>query len=152
LKLICPTLRGKITAVLLDLEAHNCQPLIDAGVWRSPREQLAKYRAGLSKVKWSFHNANNADGSPGSLAADIVDARFFWDSPSWYWLMLASTAQSHQLESGIHWGLSTGARTMLQNAIAEQDFTRAALTIGWDPAHVQVKGISILGARLGRRP
>jgi hypothetical protein len=126
--------------------------MIDQGVWRSPAEQLAKFRAGYSKVKWSFHNANNRDGSPGSLAADIIDVRFFWDSPTWFWLMLASSAQSHQLESGIYWGLKAPARAIISNAIAEQDFTRSPLTIGWDPAHVQVKGISILGARLGRRP
>jgi hypothetical protein len=152
LQLMHPKVAAKVAAVLLDLEGHNCQPIIDSGVWRKPSEQLAKFRAGLSRVKWSFHNATNKRGTPESLAADITDQRWGWNSPTWFWLMLASSAKAHGLESGIYWGLNQFQRDQITSAIFDEEFTRQPLTIGWDPAHVQIKGIPLLSAKLGARP
>jgi hypothetical protein len=152
LQLIHRNLRPKIAAVLTDLEGHNAQPLIDAKVWRRPSEQLALYRQGFSRVKYSFHNCTGKSGSAEALASDIIDARYFWDSPSWFWLKLAASAKAHGLESGIYWGLNTFQRDQITDAITNHDWTRAPLSLGWDVAHVQVKGISLLRAKLGARP
>ncbi len=152
LQLINPKLRLKVAAVLSDLESHADCPYIDSGVWRSPAEQMAKYRAGVSKVKWSFHNANDRRGQPDALAADITDARFGWDSPLSFWLRLAASAQAHGMESGIFWGLTSGQRAAITAAIAARNWTPGNISTGWDPAHIQVAGISLLRARFGARP
>jgi hypothetical protein len=152
LQLIHRNLRPKVAAVLSDLEGHNTQPVIDAKVWRKPSEQLALYRQGFSRVKYSYHNCTSRKGTPESMAADIVEARFLWDSPSWFWLKLAASAKAHGLESGIYWGLTTFQRDQISSAIIAQEWTTSPLSIGWDPAHVQVKGISLLRAKLGARP
>jgi hypothetical protein len=152
LQLINPTLRLKVAAVLTDLESHADCPLIDAGVWRSPAEQLQKFNAGLSKVKWSFHNANNTQGKPDSLAADITDSRWGWDSPLAFWLRLAASAQAHAMESGIFWGLTSAQRAAISAAISTRNWTPGNISRGWDPAHIQVRGISLIRARFGARP
>jgi hypothetical protein len=145
-------LRPKIIAILLDLEGHGWQPLIDAGVWRSKSDQLKKVRAGYSKVKFSFHNATTRDGAPDALACDITDARHGWDSPKSFWLMLAASAQSHGLTTGIYWGLNAARRRQLQQVIAGRNFQNRDVSLGWDTAHVQPRGITLLSARLGKRP
>jgi hypothetical protein len=152
LQRITPGLRLKIQSILRDLEGHDDQPLIDTGVWRSPAEQMQKYRQGLTRVKWSFHNATSKDGQPDALAADITDSRYAWDSPLSFWLRLAASAQAHQMESGIYWGLNAAQRALISDAIRLRQWTPGNITRGWDPAHVQVKGISLLRARWGTRP
>jgi hypothetical protein len=152
LKLINPVLRIKVAAVLSDLEGHADCPLIDAGVWRSPAEQMAKWRAGVSRIKWSFHNANDRNGRPDALAADITDSRFGWDSPLSFWLRLAASAQAHGMESGIYWGLTAAPRAAISAAITARNWTPGNISRGWDPAHIQVAGISLLRARYGARP
>jgi hypothetical protein len=152
LQLINPKLRIKVAAVLTDLESHADCPLIDAGVWRSPAEQMQKYRQGFTKVKWSFHNATDRNGRPDALAADITDSRFGWDSPLSFWLRLAASAQAHGMECGIYWGLKAAQRAAISAAITSRNWTPGNISRGWDPAHIQVRGISLLRARYGARP
>jgi hypothetical protein len=144
--------RPKFAAILKDLESHGWQPLIDAGVWRSPSEQLAKVKAGFSKVRWSFHNATTPDGKPDALAVDITDARWGWDSPKAFWLMLAASAEAHQLTTGIYWGLNKARRDAIHEAIAKRNFSNPQISTGWDEAHVEPKNLTITAARLGARP
>jgi hypothetical protein len=145
-------LRPKVRAVISDLEGHNWQPLIDASVWRSPAQQLEKFNKGYSKVKWSYHNATTPDGKAAALAADITDARWGWDSPRAFWLQLAASARAHNLHSGIYFGLSKAQRAALDVVISSRDFENRRVATGWDEAHVEVRGISLLAARLGKRP
>jgi hypothetical protein len=152
LQRINPKLRPKISAILTDLEGHGDQPIIDAGVYRSPGEQLAKFRDGYSKIRWSFHNATDRHGKADALAADITDARWGWDSPQSFWLRLAASAQAHGLESGIYWGLRADQRAAITAAIAARNWTPGNISLGWDVAHVQVKGISLRQAKWGARP
>lgn len=147
-----PYMRPKVRAILNDLEAHGWQPIIDPGVHRTPAEQLEKFKAGYSKVKYSYHNVTGKDGTPESLAADIVDVRYAWNSPKSFWLMLAAAAESHGLDSGIYWGLTNAQRQVIHTAIAKRDFNNPKIPLGWDTAHVEVHGISLLAARLGKRP
>jgi hypothetical protein len=145
-------MRPKIEAILTDLESHDWQPQIDALVWRSPAEQLAKYRAGYSRLKWGLHNASNRDGSAASLAADIVDTRHLWQPPLVYWFHLARSARAHGLDTGILWGLTTKERAVVNHALQSRNDSPGRIRIGWDPAHVQPPNISITAARLGFRP
>lgn len=145
------TLRPKLQAVLDDMEGHGWQPLIDAAVHRTPAEQLALFNKGYSKTKFSFHNCTGKGNTPESLAADITDARHGWSSPSKFWLMLTASAEAHGLSTGIRWGLSKAERQTIDKALASRNFD-AKINLGWDTAHVEVQGISLLAARLGKRP
>jgi hypothetical protein len=148
---IHPALRPKIMAILSDMEGKGWQPMIDEGVYRTPAEQAEKKRRGLSKVDYSFHNVTGRDGTPEALAADIVDVRYGWNAPSKYWLQLASSAEAHGMQTGIRWGLSTPLRSAINALIRLRDWS-AKYAIGWDAAHVEVKGITLSQAKMGRRP
>jgi hypothetical protein len=133
---ISPAIRPKIAAVLSDLEGHGYRPLIDVGVWRSPAEQRAKVRAGYSKTLYSFHTCTAPGGKAASLAADITDHRWFWNSPRPFWLVLAAAADGHDLTTGIYWGLSQAQRQRIHDAIARRDWN-AKVALGWDTAHTE---------------
>lgn len=152
-----PYMRPKVRAVLDDLEGHGHRPLIDAAVWRSPAEQAALVRKGHSKVYYSYHTANSCDGKPkpctpkaDSLAADITDVRWFWQSPKPYWIKQARSAEAHNLTTGIMWGLSTTNRAKLRKAIDTRNFNYTG-PLGWDVAHVEIKGVSLNQAKAGKR-
>jgi hypothetical protein len=146
-----PYMRPKVKAVLSDLEAHGYRPLIDSGVYRTPAEQREKVRKGYSKTLYSFHNATTLDGKPDSLAADITDARWGWDSGAAYWLKLAKSAEAHDLETGIRWGLKAEQRAKIDRVLAARDWQYRG-SLGWDTAHVQPKGLSVSQAKRGIRP
>lgn len=152
-----PYMRPKIRAVLTDMEAHGYKPLIDRDVWRSPSQQLIKVLQGYSQVKSSFHTTTTCDGVPrpctpkaDSLAADIVDASIFWSVGKPFWLNLASTAESHDLTTGIFWGLSVADRKRIHNAIDLKHWA-SDIPLGWDTAHVEPVGITLTQASHGYR-
>lgn len=97
-----PAMHPKVAAVLKDLAGHGWLPYI-ADAWRSPDEQLRKFKVGHSKVRWGFHNATAPDGTPEALAADIVDARWGWDSPEKFWEQLGSSVKAHGMTWGGSW-------------------------------------------------
>jgi hypothetical protein len=99
------SIRPAVAAVLKDLEKQGQRPLIDGGVWRSPAEQLEKFKHGFSKVRWGFHCATTKDGKPDSLAADIVDANKMWNASREFWLRLGASAVAHNLGWGGFFGL-----------------------------------------------
>lgn len=95
-------LRPKVQSVLADLSAQGFQPKIFFG-WRSVAVQRELYRAGNSKVTFSFHNAQRPDGTPNAYAADIIDARFGWSAQadsSGFWRALGIVAK----KQGLYWG------------------------------------------------
>lgn len=151
LQLMNPGIRPKIRAVLTDMEHHGYRPLIDAGVWRSAAQEAAKKASGVSKVSYGFHNCTTPAGKPDSLAADITDNRWFWGSPTPFWLTLAGSAESHDLTTGIYWGLSQTNRNKIHAAIKAHDWD-AHVSLGWDTAHVQPANFSIAAAKAGKRP
>lgn len=146
-----PAMRRKVAAIIADLEAHGYQPLIDAQVWRSPAQQAKLKAQGRSKVSYSFHNCTTRAGLPDSLAADITDARYGWESPKAFWLTLAAAAQAHGCTTGIYWGLSVDKRIKIRKAIARRDFN-ALVELGWDTAHVEPSGLTLDEAKAGKRP
>jgi len=154
LEKINPALRPKVGAILADLEEHKYQPLIDSGVWRSPSQQAAKVAAGVSKTQFSFHTATTKDGKPDALAADITNKPWGWKSTKEnrvFWLKLASSAQAHGMTTGIYWGLSQANRDKLRAAIKARNWNYTG-PLGWDTAHAEVVGISIMQAKVGKRP
>jgi hypothetical protein len=152
-----PYMRPKVAAVVSDLERHGLKPLIDGAIFRTPAEQAALVRKGHSKVLYSYHNANSCDGRPrpcnpkaDALAADIVDGQLFWKAGTPFWLKLASSAESHDLESGIYWGLSQAKRQTIRNTIRAKRWNDRPV-LGWDTAHVEARGLSLAQAKAGKR-
>ena len=102
LQSMTPNLRPKVEAVLEALKQRAFNPTIFYG-WRSVAVQLQLYNQGNSKVKFSFHNAQEPDGTPNSYAADIIDSRYGWSTQadtSGFWKALGEEAKKQSL----HWG------------------------------------------------
>jgi hypothetical protein len=159
LKLVDVSIRAKVKAVLATMEHYGHRPLIGGEVWRSPAEQLAMVRRGVSKLKWGFHCATTKDGKPASLAADIVDAEKAWGASDAFWLTLGYAARAQGLGWGGYWGLGAAAKKRLSQAIdwakTQDDAVVPPMPKadrGWDVAHVEVTGITPAQARAGMRP
>lgn len=150
LQMIDPSIRAKVAAVIKDLEGHGLRPVIAKEVWRSPKEQMALYKAGRSKVSWGFHCACARDGKPGSLAADIIDADLAWNASRKFWLMLGSSAMAHGLGWGGLWGLPKSLRTGLLKVIECKDWD-CLVKFGWDVAHIETASVTVKEARAGKR-
>ena len=154
LKKMALPMRSKVRGVITDLEGHGYKPIIDNAVWRSKAEQLALYRKGYSKVTYSYHNVSTKAGGPDSLAADIIDQRYGWFrvTPRRYWMTQARSAWVHNLYSGSHFGLTKAQRRAFDAALSSPNFTAYSGPLGWDPAHIEPRGLSIAQAKAGKRP
>lgn len=166
LKLICPTIRARVEQCLTSMFNYGERPLISKDVWRSPELQLQKFNQGVSRRKWGYHCATLPDGSPGSLAADIISAEHAWfdgkeiakeaaisDIDEKFWFRLGWSARRAGLDWGGLWfddpaqvdkmmqALNTGIWVGLET---KRDF-------GWDVAHVEVHGVYPEQARDGWR-
>jgi hypothetical protein len=100
-----PDLRPRVQGVLEGLAARGFQPTIFYG-WRSVEVQQKKLKEGRSRVKFSFHNATNKDGTPRAYAADIVDHRWNWEADAQkngYWLAVGAEAKANNLYWGGTW-------------------------------------------------
>jgi hypothetical protein len=67
-----PTFATRIKAIIAALEADGLRPRIQ-DAWRSPEDQRKAFEAGHSKLLFGFHNVTAADGTPESLAVDLLD-------------------------------------------------------------------------------
>ena len=97
-----PELAVRVRLVLTALVSRGFQPKIFWG-WRSVEVQALLYSQGNSKVRFSFHNAQKPDGTPMSLAADIIDSRYAWSTQaetSGFWKALGEEAK----RQGLIWG------------------------------------------------
>ena len=131
LRQLNPKFQPKVKAVLLDLAGKGWQPII-ADAWRSPAEQMLNYRRGYSKVTFSFHNCcDPLTGNADALAADIVDARWYWNMPLVKRLLfikhIVSSCRAHELQSGALWKMR-------------------------DWAHCETKAVTLAEAKAGKRP
>jgi len=97
-----PVLRRKIRAIISDLAGHGW-PAKVAWAYRSPADQVRAYEAGHSRVRWGFHCAHRADGTPCSLAADIVHSVSGWGAPKEFWRLLGRSAEAHECTWGGRW-------------------------------------------------
>jgi peptidoglycan L-alanyl-D-glutamate endopeptidase CwlK len=97
-----PDLRPKVAAVLEALSKRGFEPKVHFG-WRSVAAQLEIVKKGHSTVKFSFHNAQQKDGTPNSYAADIIDVRYAWSHAAdvaGFWTALGDEAKAQ----GLCWG------------------------------------------------
>jgi hypothetical protein len=145
-----PYVRTRIEAVVQELEAAGYRPRIQEA-WRSVADQLKAYNAGTSRTTYGFHNVTAANGQKEALAADILDDNRPLNTRTDFMLRLAAAAEKHGLTTGIRWGLSDIHSKAIDAAIAAQTWT-APIHVGWDPLHVEVTGLPIGEARLGKRP
>ncbi|MDJ0277533.1 peptidoglycan-binding protein [Sphingomonas sp. 2R-10] len=72
--------RRKIVEVIRLLKAEGFRPRIVFG-WRSVAKQQELFRRGVTKVRFSFHNAQTPQGVPNAWAVDLVDERWAWNEP-----------------------------------------------------------------------
>lgn len=145
-----PAFAEKLKAVIADMEAEGFRPRIQ-DAHRTIEDQLIAYKAGRSKVKFSFHNITGKTGKPEALAVDMLDDNNPLDPPRRYLFKLAAVAQAHGLQTGIFFDLPANLRRGLAEAIKDQDLD-PSVKIGFDPTHVEVTGISISEAKAGKRP
>ena len=151
LKKLHPAMADQVAKVLANMERRGWEPLIDVNVHRSRAEQAEMVRRGVSKVHYSFHNVTEKDGTPASLAVDITDARWGWESPRKFWLQLGW----EYLNAGLDWGGFFGLKkreSELREALRINDWIASRVALGWDVAHGQWRGISLTAAKLGKRP
>lgn len=93
--------RVKVKKVIANLKEDGFEPKIFFG-WRSVETQLELHKKGVTKVKFSFHNATK-NGEPNAYAADIIDKRYGWsDKPETkkFWDALGKHAKAE----GLYWG------------------------------------------------
>lgn len=153
LLLVDESIRLQVRAVLASMEHYGHKPLIAAEVWRSPEKQMEMYRRGVSKVKWGFHCATR-NGKPASLAADIVDAAKAWSASKAFWVTLGYCARAQGLGWGGEWGLTASLKKGLAAAMDTVPggcAIDASVKIGWDPAHVETRRVTVAEARAGKR-
>lgn len=115
-----PELRPRVDAVMRALRKRGFEPRIHHA-WRSVADQAKILADGHSEVHFSFHNAQNSDGTLSALAADIVDATLGWGASGAFWKAVGEEAKKR----GLYWG---------------GDFKT-----NWDPGHVQLLPSTELG-------
>ncbi|MDZ4800932.1 MAG: hypothetical protein SGI92_22465 [Bryobacteraceae bacterium] len=150
LKELFPAFAKRLKLVMSDLEKAQLRPRIQDG-YRSPADQLVAFNSGHSKLKFGFHNVTASDGTPESLAVDLLDDNKPLSPSTSYLLQLARAARRQGLETGILWGLPAILQQGVNDAIDAQDF-QAAVKVGWDPTHIQPTGITVAQAKSGQRP
>ncbi len=95
-------MREKVKAVLRTLEHQGFKPRI-VYAWRSVAVQQELVAKGHSRVRFSFHNAQQPDGTPNAYAADIIDRRWAWGpeaQANGFWEALGGAAK----QEGLFWG------------------------------------------------
>ena len=140
----------RLLRVVEALEADGVRPRVQ-DAWRSPADQLAAFESGHSKLRFGFHNVTGPEGQPESLAVDLLDDNKPTALGRRYLLRLAAAAGEQGLTTGIRWGLPTPLHDAIDAAVAAKDWS-APVKLGWDPAHVEVTGITVAQARAGARP
>lgn len=145
-----PAVRVRMEAVIHEMESYGYRPRIQEA-WRSPKDQLAAYNAGTSKIKYGFHNVTASDETKEALAADVWDDNRPFNTKTDFMLHLLAAAEKNGLTTGIRWSLSDNRIKLIEDAIAQEDWKRP-VWVGWDPLHVEVKGITVQEAEAGKRP
>lgn len=100
-----PDMARKVKLVLAGLRQRGFQAKIHYG-WRSVDAQAKLKATGKSTLKFSFHNATRADGTPNSYAADIIDSRYAWGpeaKANGFWAALGDEAKKQNLIWGGDW-------------------------------------------------
>lgn len=157
---------ARVTAIIDDLE-HYTDDLVKgfrpriAQAWRTPKQQAQAVAGGNSEVEWSFHEAMTPTGKPDALAVDLIDDDYpepvksqkLWPATfRRYLIILAALAPQFECETGIMFGLEPFEKKALNLALNSSDPFAYLGRLGWDPTHIQPRGISLIAASAGRRP
>lgn len=145
-----PSFRVRLENLINLLEEKHLRPRIQ-DAWRSPADQKKVFDDGHSKLLFGFHNVTAKDGTPESLAVDLLDDDSPLDPGRRYLLQLAAAAKKVGLETGIRWGVPVKLVKAIDQAIHDEKWD-ANIKVGWDPTHVQPSGISVSEAKVGKRP
>lgn len=97
--------RTKVEDILDELEMRGFKPKIFYA-WRSVEVQQELFRKKRTKVNFSFHNAQNPDGTPNAYAVDIIDRRWAWGAgaeANGFWSSLGQAAHNLNLYWGGDW-------------------------------------------------
>lgn len=98
-------MRDKTRRVLAALRDEGYKPKIVFG-WRSVAVQRELVQKRRSKVLFSFHNAQQPDGTPNAYAVDIIDRRWAWSDEAeenGFWQALGRAAKKERLYWGGDW-------------------------------------------------
>ena len=98
-------MRPKVRRVLAALKEAGFQPKI-VYAWRSVDVQRRLVQQGRSKVSFSFHNAQQTDGTPNAYAADVIDRRWAWSDAAeenGFWAALGQAAKTEDMYWGGDW-------------------------------------------------
>ena len=99
---LTPVMRPLVQGVLADLRGQGFDAKIFFA-WRSIAVQAGLVRRGNSTVTFSFHNAQNRDGTPNACAVDIIDRRWAWGAgadANGFWPALGAAGKA----CGLYWG------------------------------------------------
>jgi peptidoglycan L-alanyl-D-glutamate endopeptidase CwlK len=94
--------RPGVENVLRSLGKGGFKPVVFFA-WRSIAVQAELLRRGVTRVSFSFHNAQTRSGTPSACAADSIDRRWAWERPAetnGFWSALGEAA----LGEGLYWG------------------------------------------------
>lgn len=145
-----PSFRVRLEKLINLLEEKHLRPRIQ-DAWRSVADQKKAFDDGHTKLLFGFHNVTAIDGTPESLAVDLLDDDSPLDPGRKYLLQLAAAAEKVGLETGIRWGVPVKLVIAIDQAIHDEKWD-ANIKVGWDPTHVQPSGISVSEAKAGKRP
>ena len=132
-----PEMRSVIAQLIANMKTRGYETRI-ISTWRSPASQLEKVNQGRSQTRFGYHNFVDSNGQPASQAVDLVDsiAGYGPDNPdddrkahnkaAEYFKVLGQEAKKL--------GLSWGGDYKKSNPLW------AKHGMGWDPAHVELKG------------
>jgi len=123
--------KAKVQEIMRELEADGLSPKVGSA-FRSVEDQLEKFRQGRSQVKVGKHtNVDPDSGDPSSWAADIVDSQDAWSDTQRAFDFFVALGEKAN-EKGLGWG---GDWSPASKTIDGKQYR-----IGWDPAHIEVKG------------
>ncbi len=145
-----PTFAERLRATIVHLERQGLRPRIQEA-WRSIDDQVAAFQSGHARLRYGFHNVTGTGGRKDALAVDLLVDDHPARQTREHFLRLAAAAERHGLTTGIRWGLPPVLRKAIDDAIAAKAWG-APVKIGWDPAHVETRGVTMREARAGMRP
>lgn len=96
-----PAFQRTVDAILVDMAALGW-PARVYETHRTAERQAQLKAAGRSKVSWSLHQGEDAEGNPAALAVDIIHADDGWANAAFF-ESLATVAEAHGATSGHRW-------------------------------------------------
>ena len=143
-----PVLGQKVQIILQNMRKRGFNPKIFFG-WRSVQKQRELKAKGASRVSFSYHNNEQSKGVPASMGVDIVDAKILWGAKepveviAPFWKALGEEVRK---VGGLTWGGDWKPRRRqmkdARNRTLWEDYK-----IGWDPAHIELKGYRLSEVR-----